>query len=216
VFRIYDKKKEDIDKYITFAGAKFLLTIPGAGFKYSEFQHRKPVIEGATCVKQFLFTKSGARRFGNLTTDKNIADLKDYCHRIMMRILPPATPTSTLYFGVSLNGNIDDIKKQIYEALDNYLDITNTRRHDRKWKYYLIAYDLIEAGKDYHSCGSLMGAAFHEIDLKDSDLKKSSTITHKRKKTKEPFYEARNIENYYKKGRSLINAGYKKHLHLAK
>ena len=109
--------------------------------------------------------------------------------------LSPIHSSETIYFGVCVNGKREEIMKQVKAIVDEYVKPTEERQRDKKWKYYLIAYDFVDKGMKYSKIADILSVAF-EHDKR--------------------LFDEKNIENYYKTGLKLINDGYKKYLYLKK
>ncbi|MEO5357141.1 MAG: hypothetical protein H7844_07575 [Nitrospirae bacterium YQR-1] len=88
-----------------------------------------------------------------------------------------------------------DIERQIKQHLDINLFINkDSRKHIKKWKYYLIVFDLKKNGKSYSKISTLLMKAYS----KDKNVVK--------------LLDEKNIEHYYKEALELIESGYKEYI----
>jgi hypothetical protein len=189
--------RPDIKNFMHVEGIPLFIGIPNPKTKYHEFCCHFPTIEGVSCVRFFKFDENTAKEFGYFTSDYLNKQFEQYCYKVMMNELAPNHSSDTLYFGISLNGKKDDIMQQVKTIIGNYIKPTKGagRQRDKKWKYYLIAYDLVKKGKSYSKIADILCEAFE---------------------SNESLVDVKNSENYYKTSLALIKGNYKKYLYLKK
>lgn len=215
----YQKTPKEVDNFLAAEELSIFIAVPNPDKAYNEFRYRKPSILGATSVKSLALDFDMQHLFqGDIdkVQKEPTMELYQYCHKTLLKDLPPVDASDTLYFGVSLHGKLHDIMQQIHDVLDNYFDYSKTRNIDKKWKYYLIVYDLMKNhDKSSDDCGQILQLAFKKVDVKprtDDGQAKGGKI----RKALDPFMENKNIDNYYKNAVVLINDNFGKYLNLAK
>jgi hypothetical protein len=100
------------------------------------------------------------------------------------------------YIAVSKCANMVDIKEKMLNDIAKILKKNKPRVRQRKWKYYLIVYDLKQESNDkmsFDEIAEILIKAYHGDEAK-------------------LFTETRNIINWYGKATSLINGNFLKHL----
>lgn len=175
------------------AGLKHLsnlyIGIPNPDIRYCDFNGRKPFIRGSTSIRDYRFD----HRIINIHEKEMYPEVFS---RILRDSLTIENLQDTLYLGISVKANYNDVKKEI----DNILWTTlkpKTHKIRKEWKYYLMTYDLYDSEvTNYRAISEKLSKLFE------------GTST-------DPSSSDRNIGNYRKKARNLICGGYKKYLHLA-
>ena len=97
-----------------------------------------------------------------------------------------------LTLSINMEATKDEIRKEFEKVLAIHHPETNTKKLFKKWKYYMIVYDLKKSNKvSYKNISELLSQTY--VDEKE-------------------LYEERNIINYYEKSCSLISGGYAQYL----
>ena len=179
----------DADNFLYIEKINLFANIPNPGVKFNEFHGDKPQILGASCVKAAL-PEIGTVDFVKLS----LPEREKRCNQMVMFELTPTFYTDTLYLGISLSAPKKEIRKQIDNLLKKHIKDVEIRMHDKKWKFYLIAYDLVNAkGIAYEDAVEI----FRSIDDKINEQKAVF----------------QNMVNNINGAEELINGGYKKFLH---
>jgi hypothetical protein len=101
------------------------------------------------------------------------------------------------YISVYKKSNIADLKEYLLADIAKILEKNKPRIRQRKWKYYLIVYDLKKKFSDkisYDEIADILIEAYPD------------------KAEAKSFDDERNIISWYTSAKSLINGGYKKYL----
>lgn len=192
--KVFTKDTYQFDNTLDGEGLLQVLGIPNPDKKYTEFSSKYDIrIAGSASIKQYKFRTDRAEDIEYFKPTRNKEALEKKSYKIVMKKLVTHHATDTLYLGISLSASKDDIKKQFADILNEHFKTTNIRKQTKKWKYYLIVFDLEHTGKSYSDIGDVLSNAFNEG---------------------ESLFEIKNIENYYKNALALVAGGYKKYLHL--
>jgi len=200
---LLEGKKDDSDNFISIENLDLFIGVPNPRKKSSDFSEHTPIIKGATSVTSYVFHPETV-----VTGPYHGSQFEKYCYELVMKRLPPNTPSDTLYIGISLNGNRDDIKRQVNKIINEKIKPANGRIRDDKWKYYLMAHDLKTQGMSYDKIARVLSVVY--VDEEEA------TEEERNKRDKSSLFDVKNIENYYKNSLSLINGDYKKYLYLEK
>jgi hypothetical protein len=174
-----------------------VLAIPKPDFNYSAFTTRKPFIIGATAVKGYLFSDDLLYQQKN----EEKSPYPSIASFIFKDDLTPVDATDTLYLGISLRANRDDIYKEIRDMVlksqeSKNIDVVRKKRYT-KWKKYIVIYDL---HKKYGYSLEKIAIYYPEVFPKDKELEDALRTTIDR----------------YDRCLSLIDSRYKKYLNLPK
>lgn len=99
--------------------------------------------------------------------------------------------SDTLLLAINLNRNKDEILSDLNSLLKIHKKRKTGNQRIKKWKYYLIVYDLHDKGLDYPEIADKLSWIYPD---------------------KKNLVDEKNIENYYKNALKLINGDYKKYL----
>jgi hypothetical protein len=124
--------------------------------------------------------------------------------KIMRHALNEEVDKETVYVAISRRATHSELKKHLLSYVKTYLTPHKPRKHDPKWKHYLIVYDLRETSHEeitYEIIADLLTKAYPKLKTKKG----------KPSKIKGPF-DARNVEGYHSNARKLIAGEYRKYL----
>jgi len=196
----YEKQPHDANNFMVVDGLKLFIVIPNPSATYDAFCCHYPMMYGTSAVIPFKFDPKMAKRYEHLSPDLRTRSFNKDCRDIMLETLAADHFSDTLYLGVSLNANKDDIYAELKSIVNHHFKHKATKRKRKKeWKYYLVAHDLSNAGKDYSEIVDIMGAAFSE-DGKANDK----------------LFDMENIENYHDEALKLINGKFREILYKKK
>lgn len=186
--------KQYVVQRISIAAHKLLYFLfPRYAYRYSDFAPnctpKIPRVHGIEC---FTFQEIVKLNQGSLLTELGTHDSTEDKVRAAFECLALGKIEDTLYIGISMNARIADIEKPLGSLIRQHLKQRQKRVIDKKWKFYLMVYDLKHEGLEYNEIADLLSEAYPE---------------------NEKFSEGKNIGNYHKAALSLIEGGdYKKFL----
>lgn len=103
------------------------------------------------------------------------------------------------YIHISKYAKIKDLKGKLLTDISKFLDKQTPKLRQKKWKFYLIVYDLKQEYKNRISFDTISDILIEAYRDKDKSLRKSLVVM-------------RNMDNWYSSAESLINGGFKKYL----
>lgn len=109
--------------------------IPNPNLGYCDFKTKKPFICGVTSVSYHRFMPEAIHFYQKEKYHKAFA-------RIFRDKLTHENLENTLYLGISLKANIEEIKKGIKDILRQNIKLKDKRMRPTEWKYYLMVYEL--------------------------------------------------------------------------
>jgi hypothetical protein len=193
--KVFSKDTYQFDSTMDGEGLLQVLGIPNPIKKYAEFSSKYDIrIAGSASIKQYKFRSDRAEDIEYFKPTRNKEVLEKKCYKIVMKKLVTHHATDTLYLGISLSASKDDIKKQLADILNDHFKTANIRKRSHQWKYYIIVFDLMRAGKNYSEIVGILSQAFNEKTDK--------------------LFDEKNMANYHKNALALIAGGYKKYLHI--
>ncbi len=196
-------------------------SIPKPNIKYNQFKELKPITEGVTPViphKIEVFEKKKYEMAKGITVEikDGYCVPKEYCDKAINEILPPVDVRDTLYVGVAMTANKDDIREALEGIIKHLIKPRLMPIRDEKWKPYLFVYDLKEMLTERYPKISYKN--FTEILCDICPEFKIIKVARGRKKIiivdSPDYFNEKNCENFYKAARRLIEGGYKKYLYL--
>ncbi len=215
-------------KYLSFQfpESSFFQNVPHPRFKFTDFKDEKPFIIGMKLVTSHSIDKS---IYVDFNKNRKNSEKKEiyyrYCHEIINSSLPVKSPLDTLFVGISMRAKKEDIIEQLNDLVKNRIKTPYKakagRQDEAKWKYYLMVYDLKYDYGDaltYAEIADTMSAQYNESveremkRLRDEhiDEKHIANYDQKTKNVHANLIIEKNITNYYREAKKLINGGYKK------
>ena len=115
--------------------------------------------------------------------------------------IPIVTPSANLnedvfYIAISKRANIAYLKEHMLADVANILEKDKPRVRQRKWRYYLIVFDLKQKFNDKMSYDDIAAILIQAYPDEKSEY----------------FADTRNINHWYEYATSLIDGGFKKYL----
>jgi len=177
--------RSEVNNFMKIRGLNFTIGMPNPDVSYDKFTFHYPEIGGVKAIRfNQLDHNIANKNYRHLATQNRF---KTYCSDVLLS-LAPTTLKNTLYVGISLGANKDEVKRQLSAMVDKYFtEKAKKRKNLLEWRYYIIAYDLSQAGNNHNEIGDIMAEAF--VNDGDND---------------ERLFNMWNVKNYCRKGRDLI------------
>jgi hypothetical protein len=77
----------------------------------------------------------------------------------------------TIFVGISKDAKDSDLEA-LLKVVRSHLRPSRVRNHKNKWKYYLIAYDLDQEGKELKDIADLLNSTYGEVAADERDVKR--------------------------------------------
>lgn len=193
--RLFKKLGFDIDTHATILREKYIIknetNIPRPERRHIDFD--KPLMF-LPRKQDYIIYKSFDDLLNSYVTSTRSPDSDSY---ITKPVLDRSDKDKDIcYIRVNTNANMIDLKEDLLSDISTFLKKQKPRIRQRKWKYYLIVYDLKQESNDKMSFDEIAGILIGAYPGDEAKL----------------FTETRNIINWYGKATSLINGDFIKYL----
>lgn len=192
-FRIWDGNEEDyvVVPFLDDNGEEVCYAYPREYLRYTDLATyddgdvEKTIVRFSDPIKSF--PHSELNRLAQGASPEEIVE--EPIWERFLRMLSPTRTEKTLYVGISLEAKKEDIIRHLSKILDHNLTPIEGRVRDKKWKTYLMVYDLKKEISTYRGVSDILRHAYPDQDKF------------------EKLWDEKNIENYWKQARSLIDKG---------